>query len=56
MSPDTGSNFATDIASVVDMGGKFATGVLDIGGKFDAGGVDIRGNFAAGVVYTGGAP
>jgi hypothetical protein len=32
-------NFATCFTSVVDTGGKFATGVNDIGGKFvDTGG------------------
>jgi hypothetical protein len=37
------ANFATSFPSVVDTGGKFATGVNDTGGKF-----------AAGVNYTGG--
>jgi hypothetical protein len=31
------ANFATSFASVVDTGGKFATGVNDTGGKFVAG-------------------
>jgi hypothetical protein len=31
------ANFATSFASVVDTGGKFATGVNDTGGKFAAG-------------------
>ena len=31
------TNFATSFASVVDTGGKFATGVNDNGGKFAAG-------------------
>jgi hypothetical protein len=39
------ANFATSFSSVVETGGKFATGVNDAGGKF-----------AAGVVDTGGAP
>ncbi len=30
------ANFATSFASVVDTGGKFATGVNDTGGKFAA--------------------
>jgi hypothetical protein len=30
---DTGGNFATSFASVVDTGGKFAAGVNDTGGK-----------------------
>ncbi len=29
------ANFATSFASVVDTGGKFATGVNDTGGKID---------------------
>ncbi len=37
------ANFATSFTSVVDTGGKFATGVNDTGGKF-----------AAGVNYNGG--
>jgi hypothetical protein len=37
------ANFATSFASVVDTGGKFATGVNDTGG-----------NFAVGVNNTGG--
>jgi hypothetical protein len=36
------ANFSTIFASVVDTGGKFATGVNDIGGKF-ATGVDDAG-------------
>jgi hypothetical protein len=39
------ANFATSFTSVVDTGGKFATGVNDAGGKF-----------AAGVSDTGGQP
>ncbi len=31
------ANFATILASVVDTGGKFATGVNDTGGKFATG-------------------
>jgi hypothetical protein len=31
------ANFATSFASVVDTGGKFATGVNETGGKFAAG-------------------
>jgi hypothetical protein len=31
------TNFATSFASLVDTGGKFATGVNDTGGKFAAG-------------------
>jgi hypothetical protein len=31
------ANFATSSASVVDTGGKFATGVYDTGGKFATG-------------------
>ena len=34
---DTVANFATSFTSVVDTGGKFATGVNDTGGKFAAG-------------------
>ena len=32
------ANFATSFTSVVDTGGKFATGVNDTGSKFAAGG------------------
>jgi hypothetical protein len=35
MSPAT--NFSTSFASVVDISGKFATGVIDTGGKFATG-------------------
>ncbi len=38
------ANFATSFASVVDNGGKFATGVNDTGGKFAAGVNDTGGN------------
>ncbi len=37
------ANFATISASVVDTGGKFATGVNDTGGKFAAGVNDTGG-------------
>jgi hypothetical protein len=37
------ANFATSFASVVDTGGKFATGVNDTGGKFVAGVNDTGG-------------
>jgi hypothetical protein len=40
------ANFATSFASVVDTGGKFATGVNDTGG-------DTGGKFATGVNDTG---
>jgi hypothetical protein len=36
------ANFATSFSSVVDTGGKFATGVNDTGGKFAAG-VNVTG-------------
>ena len=39
------ANFATSFASVVDTGGKFATGVNDMGGKCAAGVNDTSGNF-----------
>jgi hypothetical protein len=59
------ANFSTIFASVVDAGGKFATGVNDTGGKFChwcqrrrwqiANGInDTGGKFATGVVDTGG--
>jgi hypothetical protein len=38
------ANFATSFPSVVDTGGKFATGVNNTGGKFSAGGNDTGGN------------
>jgi hypothetical protein len=38
------ANFATNFASVVDISGKFATGVNDTGGKFAAGVSDTGGN------------
>jgi hypothetical protein len=38
------ANFATSFASVVDTGGKFATGVNDTGDKFDAAVNDTGGN------------
>ncbi len=38
------ANFATSFASVVDTGGKFATGVNDAGSKFAAGVKDTGGN------------
>jgi hypothetical protein len=37
------ANFATSLSSVVDTGGKFATGVNDTGGKFAAGVNDTGG-------------
>ena len=37
------ANFATSFTSVVDTGGKFATGVNDTGGKFAAGVNDTGG-------------
>ncbi len=60
------ANFATSFSSVVDTGGKFATGVNDTGGKFAAGVNDTGGKlppvstillklvakFAAGVLDT----
>ncbi len=39
------ANFSTIFASVVDTGGKFATGVYDTGGKFAAGVVDTGGKY-----------
>ncbi len=48
------ANFSTIFASVVDTGGKFATGVNDAGGKFATGITDTGGKFATGVVDTGG--
>jgi hypothetical protein len=48
------ANFATSLASVVDTGGKFATGDNDTGGKFAAGINDTVGKFAIGVNDTGG--
>jgi hypothetical protein len=59
------ANFSTSFASVVDTGGKFATGVNDTGGNFatgvnDAGGklplvsTTNGGKFATGVNDTGG--
>ncbi len=38
------ANFATSFASVVDTGGKIATGINDTGGKFAAGINDTGGN------------
>jgi hypothetical protein len=38
------ANFATSFASVVDTGGKFATGVNETGGKFAAGVNNTGGN------------
>jgi hypothetical protein len=43
VSTTTGANFATSFASVVDTGGKFATGVNDTGGKFAIGVNDTGG-------------
>jgi hypothetical protein len=37
------ANFDTSFTSVVDTGGKFATGVSDTGGKFATGVVDTGG-------------
>jgi hypothetical protein len=37
------ANFATSFTSVVDTGGKFATGVIDTGSKFSAGVNDTGG-------------
>jgi hypothetical protein len=54
LSTTLAANFATSFASVVDTGGKFATGVNDTGGKFAAGINDAGGKFAAGVNDTGG--
>ena len=50
------ANFSTSFASVVDTGGKFATGVNDIGSKFTSIVNDAGGKFAAGscVNDTGG--
>ncbi len=48
------ANFATSLASVVDIGGKFATGVNNTGGKFATIINDTGGKFAAGVNDTGG--
>ncbi len=48
------ANFSTIFASVVDTGGKFATGVNNAGGKFATGITDTGGKFATGVVDTGG--
>jgi hypothetical protein len=48
------ANFATSFTSVVDTGGKFATGVNETGGKFAAGVNDTGGQFATGIVDTGG--
>ncbi len=45
---DSVGKFATSFASVVDTGGKFATGVNDTGGKFAA---DVN---DTGVIDTGG--
>ncbi len=49
--------FRNDIPlpTLVDAGGKFATGANDTGGKFSAGDVETGGKFATGVVDTGGA-
>jgi hypothetical protein len=44
MSVTPATNFATSLASVVDTGGKFATGVNNTSGKFDAGISDTGGN------------
>ncbi len=44
VSATPGANFYTIFASVVDTGGKFATGVNDTGVKFAAGGNDAGGN------------
>jgi hypothetical protein len=38
------ANYATSFASVVDTGGKFATGVNDTGGNFATGFVTTNGN------------
>ncbi len=48
------ANFSTIFASVVDTGGKFATGVNDAGGKYATGINDAGGKFATGVVDTRG--
>ncbi len=48
------ANFYTIFASVVDTGGKFATGVNDTGGKFATGVNDTGSKFATGVNDTGG--
>ncbi len=41
------ANFATSFASVVDTGGKFATGVNDTGSKFATGVKDAGGKLQA---------
>ncbi len=43
MSTTPAANFATSFTSVVDTGGKFATGVTDTSGKFAAGVKDTGG-------------
>ncbi len=43
MSTTPVANFATSFSSVVETGGKFATGVNDAGGKFAAGVNDTGG-------------
>jgi hypothetical protein len=53
---DTGGKFATGINNSSETGGKFAAGVVDTGGNFAAVVVDTGGKFATGVVDTGGAP
>jgi hypothetical protein len=48
------ANFATSFASVVDTGGKVATGVNDNDGKFATGINDTGSKFATGVNDTDG--
>ncbi len=48
------ANFHTTFVSVVDTGGKFATGVNYTGGKFATGVNDTGGKFATGVNNAGG--
>jgi hypothetical protein len=48
------ANFSSIFASVVDTGGKFATGVNNNGGKFATGINNTGGKFSTGVNNTGG--
>jgi hypothetical protein len=48
------ANFSTIFASIVDTGGKFATGVNDTPGKFATGTKNAGGKFTTGVNDTGG--
>ncbi len=47
------ANFSTSFASIVDTGGKFATGVNDTSGKFATGVNETSGKFAIGVNDAG---